>query len=300
MEKRKAISKGRLTKSKPEAKKLSPEDIQSNSTSRLTKLTQLPDPSKKSPSPLSQKILKAKVTLSKRSAETPKPKLEDPDNQNSAQEQTETQSVPIINSLIEKISKQKSISQQLEDKLKNLEQEFRLNEASNKKEFENLVLDNRKIRKEKMIQEGKIMEENFLIRKEFEECKIHVKAKVDEVIGFLKRSQTKDTRAAVEELIGKLGEIVPSEGTLIGKLDLRGTASFSHFEPEVVTPPSAVSNGFMEAIALHSHIADSSEEITLSPGDRVMVFSSDEVNGWWIGKVRDEIGRFPKTCVMLD
>ena len=301
MEKRKALSKGRIIKSKLDLKKNVAEDIHSHSASRLTKLTQLNDLTKKNASPLGQRILKNKGILNKRSAETPKPKLEDFDQKlSSAQEQNETQFVSFINSLMEKITKQKSRRQELEDKLKSLEHEFRLNEAAMKKEYENLVLDNRKIRKEKMIQEGKIMEENFLIRKEFEECKIQVNGKVNEIITLLKSPPPKDVSAAIEELIGKVAEIIPPEGTLIGKLELKDTASFSYIEPEVVTPPAAVSNGFMEVIALHSHVPDSPEEIGLSPGDRVLVFNNDEGNGWWIGKVRDEIGKFPKTCVMLD
>jgi hypothetical protein len=296
MEKRKAMSKARILKSKLEPKK-TPEEVHSHSASRLTKLTDL----KKNVSPLGQRILKNKGILNKRSAETPKPKLEDTDQKSFlSQGPSDSHYMSHINSLMEKITEQKIKRQQLEDKLKSQEHEFRLQEAGMKKELESLSIENKKIRKEKTLQEGKIMEDNFLIRKEFEECKVQVNLKAYEILNFLRNPPGKDPRETVEELLAKVADILNVENSVVRSLELKDTASFSYLEPEVVTPPAAVSNGFLEAIALHSHVADSPEEISLSPGDRVMVFNNDEGNGWWIGKVGDEIGRFPKTCVMLD
>ena len=32
----------------------------------------------------------------------------------------------------------------------------------------------------------------------------------------------------------------------------------------------------------------------------IFVFNSDDLNGWWTGKVGDRVGKFPRSCVMLD
>ena len=61
-----------------------------------------------------------------------------------------------------------------------------------------------------------------------------------------------------------------------------------------------MNSGHKEAIAMQDYEPKSADEIQLNVGDRVLILSSIDVNGFWIGKVGENIGKFPCNCVMLD
>lgn len=301
MEKRKALSKQRLVKSKLDFKKVNIEENHSHSASRLAKANQVYDIVKKNVTPTGQKLTKSKQNTAKSLLDTPKLKPEIFDRKFLlAQEPNDSNYMNLVSSFMEKIIQQKTRRQELEEKLKILEMGYRNRELDMRKELEQLQVENKNLKREKIKQENKIMEENFLIRREHDDMKLQLSTKITEIISLLQASSNTKYKEVSQEVQEKLLDLVPMEESQSFKLDLRDTASFSYMEPEVISPPAAVSNGFLEAITLYPHIANTPEEISLSAGDRVLVFNNDEDSGWWIGKVGDDIGKFPKICVMLD
>lgn len=301
MEKRKALSKQRLVKSKLDFKKVNIEETHSHSASRLAKANQVYDIVKKNATPTGQKLLKSKQSTAKSLLDTPKLKPEIFDRKFLlVQEPNDSNYMNLVSSFMEKIIQQKARRQELEEKLKILEMGYRNKEVGMRKEFEQLQAENKVLKREKIQQENRIMEENFLIRREHEDMKSQLNTKISEIISLLQSSVNTKFKEVSQEVQEKLLDLSPMEESQPFKLDFKDTASFSYMEPEVITPPAAISNGFMEAIALHPHLADSPDEINLSAGDRVLVFNNDEDTNWWIGKVGEDIGKFPKTCVMLD
>lgn len=301
MEKRKALTKARLVKSKLDFKKVSLEESHSNSTSRLTRPTQVVEVVKRNVTPTGQKSVKAKQSAGKRLLDTPKLKPENLDRKFLlVQDTSDSNYMNVVSSFMEKIIQQKARRQELEEKLKIIELGFRNKELGMKKEMDQLMVENKCLKREKIQQENRIMEENFLIRREHDSMKLMVNSKISEILTLLQTNDNQKFKQVVQEVQEKLSDLVPVEESQTFKIELKDTASFSYMEPEIITTPAAISNGFMEAIAMHPHVAESPEEINLSAGDRVLVFNNDEGNGWWIGKVGEDIGKFPKTCVMLD
>ena len=309
MDKRKVMSKARLTKPKIEVSKTLLDQLSSDSFNRIAKVHQPQDQLKKSITPTPSRTPKPKSILNKRPSDTPKLKIEDLDVKRrsvpNTQDNLEAYYSTYIKALTTKLDKHKKRNQELEEDLKQMELSFKLEEGNLKKEIDRLNLDAKKIRREKSDQETMLMEENFRIRKEYEEYKIMMNQGLNEIIPLVQAASEKCSPELDEifcEITKKIFEISVKEEESYGpRLSLKDTASFSNVVVvDVYSPKAAVQSCFKEAIVLYSHKSENVEELELKVGDRVTVFNSDDVNEWWIGKVRDDIGKFPRNCVMLD
>ncbi|OMJ70035.1 hypothetical protein SteCoe_32098 [Stentor coeruleus] len=320
MEKRKVLSKGRLIKNKPDLNKSTLETLHTDSLIKLTKSNLVQDTSKKSITPTPSRNVKTKTILSKRTSDTPKPKPEDLESKRKitqgSQDNLETYYTNYIKTLTAKLDKYKSHNEEMESDLKQMEISFKLEENNLKKEVEKLSLEVKKVKKEKAQQEMDLMEENFKLRRNHEEFKSAVQQLLVEIsavfIGFESKS-SEDLGKDASEVLKKINDMqMMQEEPQVTRLSLKDTASFSSAinESTSIVENEKVDYGkdyeddqrntFKEAIVLHSHSPKNEEELRLIPGDRVVVFDSDEERLWWTGKVGERFGKFPRGCVMLD
>lgn len=299
MDKRKALTKSRLGKSKLGLTK----EGHSESTSKLTKVN-LSDPLKKNSTPNQARLSKSKNILNKRTSETPKPKIEDFELKRrsvpSTQENIENYYSSYIKALSVKLEKHTKNNEYMEEELKQMQQNFELEENTMKKDMEKVLIDNKKVKKEKTQLESELMEENFKLRRDFEDYKLSVAGVVNDVIAVVNSFDGQTWDQMAEDVIKKIMDLPVVEETQNVRASLKGTASFSNVALEVFSPKGNHSTGLKEAIVLYPFKAASKDEIDLEVGDRVVVFGSDDESTWWVGKVRDCIGKFPKNCVMLD
>jgi predicted RNase H-like nuclease (RuvC/YqgF family) len=305
MEKKKIISKSRFVKSKPDPTKSTIDQVSSDSLLKNPKLPQ--DSLKKSITPAPSRI-KSKSILNKRTSDTPKLKIEDMEikrkSNPNTQEGIESYYSSYIKTLTSKLEKHKTRSQDLEEEIKRMEMTFRQEEIIMKKEIEKLNFELKKIRNEKIEQENGLMEENFKLRRDLEDFKNYVSGFLNDISVLLQETNEKnlyDVNFAVSEISKKvLGMSAVIQDALGVRTSLKNTASFNNATGEIASPRMELQNSFKEAIVLHPHEPKSSEEIQLNVGDRVVVYNSDELSPWWIGKIKESIGKFPRNCVMLD
>ena len=302
MEKRKLLSKGRLLKTKIDASKAQLDQISSDQLLKLSKVTENP---KKSSTP--SRLSKPKNILNKRTSETPKFKLEDLELKRksipSTEENLESYYNSYIKALIVKLDKHKTRNTEIEEEIKSIEMNFKLEENNLRKEIEKLNFELKKLRKEKTEQESNLMEENFRLRRTHESFKSSVSSVMNEIIALVTAASEKNNgnEEVFIEITKKIYDVsVIEQENSVTRLSLKDTASFSNAVAENYSPKGEVRTGFKEAIVLYSHTPFSCEEIELNVGDRVFVFNSDDLNGWWTGKVGDRVGKFPRSCVMLD
>lgn len=299
MDKRKTVSKGRLIKAKVDLTKLI--TPHTDSASRLIKINL--DPGKKTVTPTQSRISKSKSILNKRTSETPKPKIEDFDQKRKSspntQENLEAYYSSYIKALASKLDKHKLQNQETEEELKQMEQNFQLEETSLKNDIEKLMAENKKLKKEKFQQEAELMEENFKVRKEFEEFKLMISGTVNEITTILQGVNLNTWENVKHDIIKALGELSNVEDKEGVRASLKGTASFSNVAHDVYSPKAVNRTTYKEAIVMFPFEAEASDQICLSVGDRVLVLKNDD-GAWWVGKVADKVGKFPKKCVMLD
>lgn len=268
------------------------------SASKLIKINL--DQSKKPITPTQSRIIKSKNILNKRTSETPKPDFDQKRKSTAnAHESLETYYSSYIKALASKLDKHKSQNQETEEELKQMEQTFQLEESTLKKDIEKLVAENKRLKKDRVQQETELMEENFRVRKDFEEFKLTVSGTVNEILGVLQGVNGENWGDAKEEIARSLGELGVVEEKENVRGSLKGTASFSNVVHEVDSPKAVRNAGFKEVIVMFPYQAEGSDEISLEVGDRVLVFRNDE-GPWWMGKVGDKVGKFPKKCVMFD
>ena len=308
MEKRKAFSKGRLVKSKIDVTKMNFEQLSSESVTRNNKTPQGSEQMKKSITPTPSRLTKPKNILNKRTSDTPKLKIEELEIKRrsvpNTQENLESYYSSYIKALTVKLDKHKNKNTILEEELKQIELGFKLEENNMKKEIERLSLELKKFKKEKLEQETSLMEENFRIRREFEDFKSSINQAINEIIPLIQIVSEKNNPeldGVFNDVMKKIFEIsVKEQDHSAPRLSLKDTASFSSAVSDVYSPKTESKGVFKEAIALFSYKPENLDEIELNVGDRVIVFNSDEANGLWTGKVSDKVGKFPRNCVMLD
>ena len=301
-------SKSRLTKQKTEATKTLLDQISSDSFNRISKVHQPHDQLKKIVTPTPSRTPKPKSLLNKHPPDTPNPKIEVFDVKRrsvpNTQDTHEAYYSSYIKTLTEKLGKHKKRSEELEEDLKQMEITFKFEEGNLKKEIDRLNIEVKNTKREKSDKETILMEENFRIRKEYEEYKIIMNQALNEIIPLVQTASEKcspDLDDILCEVTKKIFEISVREEESYGtRLSLKDTASFSNATVVTYSPKEAMKSGFKQAIVLYSHTSENEEELELKVGDRVTVFNSDDVSEWWIGKVRDDIGKFPRNCVMLD
>jgi hypothetical protein len=82
--------------------------------------------------------------------------------------------------------------------------------------------------------------------------------------------------------------------------DYNMTGTFRHLSSAVSTSRESLVPSSIQAIVLTDYSAQSQGELNLKSGDFVTILNSDEHNSWWLGKVGDKVGVFPRQHVMLD
>jgi hypothetical protein len=78
------------------------------------------------------------------------------------------------------------------------------------------------------------------------------------------------------------------------------TGTFKHLSSLVSTSRENPTQSVVQAIVLTDYSAQSQGELNLKSGDIVTVLNSDEHNSWWLGRVGEQVGVFPRQHVMLD
>jgi hypothetical protein len=298
MDKRKSLPKNRLVKAKSGISK----EGHSESTSKLIKIG-ISDSIKKSLPSSQTRLNKGKNILNKRTSETPKPKLDDFEVKRrsvpSNQENLENYYTSYIKALSEKLEKHKKMNEEMEEELKNMQENLCLEENNLKEEMEKLLSENKKAKKEKISLENELLEENLRVRREFEDFKLGIAGVVNDVVGLVQGFDGNWDKLS-EDVSKKIADLVSADEGQGVRGSLKGTASFSNFASEVFSPKNSNNAGFKEAIVLYPFVASHEEEISLDVGDRVVLFANDHESTWWVGKILEKVGRFPKNCVMLD
>lgn len=309
MEKRKALSKGRLYKSKVDINKTLLDQLSSDSFNRISKIHH-PNDLKKSSTPTPSRTPKPKNILNKRPSETPKLKIDDLEVKRrsvpNTQENLESYYSSYIKALTTKLEKHKKKNEELEEDLKQMELGFKLEENNLKKDLDRLNTELKKVKNDKFEQETSLMEENFRIRKDFEEYKAITSQLLTDIIPLIQIASEKDLSTEIEQLCNEVSRRIfevsakEHQENAAPRLTLKDTASFSNEVVVVNSPRAVLPSFFKEAIVLYSYVPEGIEELELKVGDRVTVFNSDESNAWWTGKIGENYGKFPRKCVMLD
>lgn len=312
-DKKKVLSKGKARQKDPPLVKkqeltkytienLASEDniVKKNKSPKILTTQQNPDPNKKSITPTTLSAAKHKFFI-KRISETPKVSKDDYDNKGKSMSNIPEYKDMFIQSLGSKLSKYKQKNFELEEKLKQMEARFRYEECKLRDEVDKLSSELKKQKNESTECEARLHQEILFLRRDNEETKIAFKLQISQIFSILESHIDNVTKEKIESLVNEIAlKIDDTDTNNVGNLLTNYTGCFNNLPEGLSSSREIVNLPQVQAIALYNYTPMSHGELKLKSGDRVVVLNSDENNNWWLGRMGDKIGMFPRNCVMLD
>ncbi|OMJ83328.1 hypothetical protein SteCoe_15791 [Stentor coeruleus] len=312
-DKKKVLGKGKLKQKEPslikkqELGKYPIENLASDEyiikkfkSPKILTTQQNPDPNKKPGTPTPLSAPKSKFFI-KRISETPKPSKDDYDNKRKSFSNIPEYGDVLIQNLGLKLSKYKQKNFELEEKLKQMEARFRNEENTLRGEIEKLNFNLKKLKAESTEREASLHQEIFSLRRDNEEIKITFKFQISQIFSTLESHIDNPIKEKIESLVNEINlKIDDTVLTDTNNVDNFFTGCFSNLPQGLSSSREIVSPHQVQAIALYDYTPKSNGELRLVSGDRIVVLNSDESNNWWLGRIGDRIGMFPRNCVMLD
>lgn len=243
--------------------------------------------------------------FNKRISETPKLSKDGSESKRKSLQNLHENNEMFLRSLGTKLNKYKQKNCELEEKLKNMESRFRLEEYSLRGEIEKLTFDLKKQKLESTEREAALHQEILRLRRENEENKVSYKFQISQVFSLIDSHLDSATKEKIESLFNdftiKSDEIGNHDPNILVQISPTNcTASFNNMPNELMSSREIIKSSLVQAIVLYDYTPASQGELRLKSGDRIVILNSDENNGWWLGRIGDKIGMFPRNCVMLD
>lgn len=124
---------------------------------------------------------------------------------------------------------------------------------------------------------------------------------ISQIFSILESHIDNVTKEKIESLVNEITlKIDDTDTNNVGNLLTNYTGCFNNLPEGLSSSREIVNLPQVQAIALYNYTPMSHGELKLKSGDRVVVLNSDENNNWWLGRMGDKIGMFPRNCVMLD
>ena len=210
-----------------------------------------------------------------------------------------------VRSLSGKVTKYKQRNCELEEEIKEMEVRFKLEQGNLHEEIDSLNTELKRVKSDFSEQEVSLNREILRLRTEAEENKLSFKLFISQISGIIESTPAdtlkEEIGALVSEASAKLDCEVSQESTNESPdLPSNYTGSFKNINYEVHSPREIVKSPNTQAIVLHNYNPSSHGELKLVSGDRITILNFDESNGWWLGRIGDKIGMFPRNCVMFD
>jgi hypothetical protein len=197
-----------------------------------------------------------------------------------------------VKSLHSKLEKYKMKSSALEEEIKDLESKY-LNQQNLLQSQIDCLNSELKQQKQKSEDQQIILQQEILkLRKENEESTHIFKTALSSlplVLGEHLDVEGKD------KLLSFINSLIEKDSN-----DCFMTGTFKHLSSLVSTSRENPTQSVVQAIVLTDYSAQSQGELNLKSGDIVTVLNSDEHNSWWLGRVGEQVGVFPRQHVMLD
>ena len=244
--------------------------------------------------------------FNKRTSETPR--REDFENKKKSvpnfQENSESYDV-YIKALGSKLAKYKQKNFEVEEEIKQMEIRFKLEECNMRGEIEKLNNEIKKIKNDHFEEIASLNQEILRLRRENEENRLSYKMNSSQISEILESFPNPSVKERIElvlsEIFESFQETEPAQLKSSPNLMVSNcTASFNNIPMEVQSSREFIKSTQTQAIVLYDYNPTSHGELRLRSGDRVTILNSDENNGWWLGRIADKIGMFPRNCVMLD
>jgi Variant SH3 domain len=259
---------------------------------------------KKSPTPTLSSFAKRRF-FNKRVSETPSIPRDDYEIKRKSlyntQESNETYELYIKN-LSAKLDKYKKKTFAMEEEIKEIETRFKSEENSMKDEIEKLNLEIKKNKSEYYDHQTILNEEILKLRRENEENKILYKMHMNQIAEIVESSSDSDVKNKVEAILNEIESKFEESSNEPddSALPSNHTASFKDMLEHLHSSREQIKPSQVQAIVLYNYSPSSHGELKLKSGDRITILNADENNGWWLGRIGEKIGMFPRNCVMLD
>lgn len=196
-----------------------------------------------------------------------------------------------VKSLHIKLQKYKEKVLSLEEEIKDLESKYLNQELLLHSQIESLTTDLKDLKESSNENEISLQQEILKLRKINENSLQSQKSLLSGLYPLL--SDHLDIEGS-EKLLAYIASFDQKES------ENEYTGGFNTLANSMTSSINTLQPSSVQAIVLIDYEPQSQGELHLKTGEFVTILNSDEHNSWWLGKVDEKIGVFPKQHVMLD
>ena len=200
-----------------------------------------------------------------------------------------------VKSLHSKLQKYKEKSLNLEEEIKELESKCLNQQSILHSQIDSLTNEIKQQKQKSEDQQIILQQEILKLRKENDESTHKYKSSLLTLPSLL--SSNLDLQGT-EKLLNFLNTFTEKAQNDQNLYEMTG--KFNHISSLVSTSREILAQPAVQAIVLTDYIGQSQGELNLKSGDYVTILNSDEHNSWWLGRVGEQVGVFPRQHVMLD